>query len=172
VALGGKKLPTGAPQLAYRGGVALVPEREKVFPNISVADHMRLVGVRRPGDIGIDGFDAIGRRWESRAGLLSGGERQMLALAMAWAHRPQVLLIDELSLGLAPVITKSLLGLVREQLAVTGGAVVVVEQDANAAVAVSDHVYVMDHGEIVWDAASSKTSAEALESAYLGGVLS
>jgi len=170
VRLGGRPLTGAAPQHAYRRGVVLVPERDKVFPNVSVADHMRLVGVGRPGDVAIDGFDAIARRWASPAGLLSGGERQMLALAMAWAHRPRVLLIDELSLGLAPVIAKRLLALVREQLAITGGSVVVVEQDANAAVSVSDHVYVMDHGEIVWDAASAETSAETLESAYLGGV--
>jgi ABC-type branched-subunit amino acid transport system ATPase component len=172
VRLGGRELAGATPQYAYRHGVVLVPERDKVFPNVSVADHMRLVGVRSPGDVAIDGFDAIARRWDSRAGLLSGGERQMLALAMAWAHRPRVLLIDELSLGLAPVISKRLLGLVREQLSVTGGSAIVVEQDANAAVSVSDHVYVMDHGEIVWDAASADTSATTLENAYLGGVLS
>jgi ABC-type branched-subunit amino acid transport system ATPase component len=170
VRLGDRELAGGTPQHAYRHGVVLLPERDKVFPNVSVADHMRLVGVRRPEDIAIDGFDAIARRWESRAGLLSGGERQMLALAMAWAHRPRVLLIDELSLGLAPVITKRLLGLVQEQLAATGGSVIAVEQDANAAVSVSDHVYVIDRGEIVWSGASAETSAETLENAYLGGV--
>jgi ABC-type branched-subunit amino acid transport system ATPase component len=169
VKLDGVEIGGSGPENTYRRGVVLIPERDKVFASISVEEHCRLVGIRRPEDLPVTEFSNLAGRWKSRAGVLSGGERQMLALGLAWAHKPKVLLIDELSLGLAPVVTKSLLRLVRERTATMDCAVIVVEQDATSALEVADMVCVLDRGAIVWSGTTSETTAETLSEAYLGG---
>jgi ABC-type branched-subunit amino acid transport system ATPase component len=157
------------PVATNRMGMVFVPERDKVFPALRVREHLALVARRRlTNELRRGVFDGLERRMDSKAGLLSGGERQMLALAMAWAQEPDLLLIDELSLGLAPVIVKDLMSRLRIMTDSSGLPILVVEQDAVAALRVADHVYVMDRGEVVWNGARGTITAAELGSKYLG----
>jgi ABC-type branched-subunit amino acid transport system ATPase component len=159
------------PAAARRRGIVMVAERDKVFPSLTVAEHFRMVAPSAPRDEAVAGFEVLERRWKSRAGLLSGGERQMLALAVAWLQRPAVLLIDEMSLGLAPIIVKSLMRKLREMTAATGVPTLIVEQDAATALQIADYVYLLDRGQVSWEGESTATSAEALGREYLGTLL-
>jgi len=167
VALDGTQLSRN-PGKASKAGVVFVPERDKVFPSLTVQEHFRLVNVRGRDAIEPFGFPPLSNRWTSRAGLLSGGERQMLALAMAWAQHPKLLLVDELSLGLAPVIVGQLLQKLREMAERSHMSVILVDQDAVAALRVADSLLVLDHGEVVWRGASRDTTAAELGTHYLG----
>jgi len=177
VELAGRRVTAASPMKMHRLGVVFVPERDKVFPGLTVADHLRLVGPGKAGNAGKGSeddqpgalsFDWIGQRLSSRAGMLSGGERQMLALAMAVRQNPRLLLVDELSLGLAPVIVKELMTALRRLTDVSGVPVVLVEQDAAAALRIADRVFVMDHGQVVWQGASADTDAGEISARYLG----
>jgi ABC-type branched-subunit amino acid transport system ATPase component len=164
---GGQRVTTASPMRMHRLGVVFVPERDKVFPGLKVEEHLRLVG-------GADGsgsylsFEAIDRRANSKAGMLSGGERQMLALMMAVRQNPRLLLVDELSLGLAPVIVKELMESLRRFVDQTGVPIVLVDQDASAALRIADRVAVIDRGRIAWEGASGETTAAAVSSQFLG----
>jgi branched-chain amino acid transport system permease protein len=168
VELAGRRVTAASPMKMHRLGVVFVPERDKVFPGLKVADHLRLVGSGKGDQTAALSFDWIERRLTSRAGMLSGGERQMLALAMAVGQSPRLLLVDELSLGLAPVIVKELMTALRGLTDVSGVPVVLVEQDAAAALRVADRVFVMDHGQVVWQGASADTDAGEISARYLG----
>ena len=106
-----------------------------------------------------------------RAGLLSGGEQQMLAMARALVSNPKVLLVDEMSLGLAPIIVERLLPIVRDIANETGAGVLIVEQHVHLALEVADRAYVMSHGEIVLDGSAQELMErqDLLEASYLGG---
>jgi branched-chain amino acid transport system permease protein len=168
VELAGRRVTAASPMKMHRLGVVFVPERDKVFPGLTVADHLRLVGSGKGDQPDTLSFDWIERRLASRAGMLSGGERQMLALAMAVRQSPRLLLVDELSLGLAPVIVKELMTALRRLTDVSGVPVVLVEQDAAAALRIADRVFVMDHGQVVWQGASADTDAGEISARYLG----
>jgi branched-chain amino acid transport system ATP-binding protein len=110
------------------------------------------------------------RRWKLHAGALSGGEQQMLAMARALVQRPRVLLIDEMSMGLAPVVVEGLLPVVRRIADDTGAVVVMVEQHVHLALEIADDAMVMAHGEIRLHGAAREIAedASALEAVYLG----
>jgi ABC-type branched-subunit amino acid transport system ATPase component len=170
VRLGDTELAGANPMRANRNGVVLVPERDKIFPSLTVSENLELV---RPKDEGDDfdlrsRFPALEQRLTSKAGMLSGGERQMLALAMAVSQRPRVLLVDELSLGLAPVLVKTLLSSLREMADTLQLPVLIVEQDANAAMGVADHLYVLDRGAVVWEGPAKGVTTAELGRRYLG----
>jgi branched-chain amino acid transport system ATP-binding protein len=118
----------------------------------------------------LDLFPALRRRVKLRVGDLSGGEQQMLALGRALIQAPRVLLIDEMSMGLAPVVVESLIPLVRQVADESGAAVVLVEQHVQLALAVADQAAVLVHGDLVTagPAAELGRDAAALEAAYLG----
>lgn len=138
-------------------GIALVPEKRELFSSMSVEDNLVLGGFRqmrlgnsRWRDRLADVFDLFPRLQERRAqqaGTLSGGERQMLAVGRALMSRPSVLMMDEPSLGLAPLIVKDIFRII-ETLRQTGVTIVLVEQNARAALAVADQGYVLEMGEI------------------------
>lgn len=157
-------------------GIALVPEREKVFPNLTVQENIEVVGSRagmaerrRLEDMVYDYFPRLQTLRKREAGLLSGGERQMLALGSAIVCAPRLLLIDELSMGLAPVIVEEIterLKTIRNDLDFT---ILLVEQSASAAFKLADYAYVLEHGEVVIEGSSAELQAnEKVQQAYLG----
>jgi ABC-type branched-subunit amino acid transport system ATPase component len=167
VALSGHEISGSTPMRTFRRGVMLVPERDKVFSALTVADHLRLAA-RRGGAKDPCAFPALDRLRESKAGLLSGGERQMLALEVAWRNDPRLLLVDEASLGLAPIAVKSLMEQLRVIARERGTALIAVEQDASVALRLADRIYVIDRGETVWEGLSSQATAAGLARQYLG----
>jgi len=138
-------------------GIALVPERRELFTTMSVADNL-LLGGYRPMKLGDrqwrDGLDQVyslfprlKEREKQMAGTLSGGERQMLAVGRALMGQPKLLMLDEPSLGLAPLVVKEIFSII-ERLRESGVSILLVEQNARAALAVADYAYVLETGDI------------------------
>jgi branched-chain amino acid transport system ATP-binding protein len=139
------------PAARARLGIAHVPEGRGVFFGLTVAEHFRL-GHRTEqldADAAYEYFPALARLRDRRVGLLSGGEQQMLALGRALARRPRLLLLDEMSLGLAPIIVERLLPVVADYARESSCAVLLVEQHIHVALKVADRGYVLAHGELV-----------------------
>jgi branched-chain amino acid transport system ATP-binding protein len=174
VLVDGAPLPSGKPAAASAAGVVLVPDDRALFTGLTVREN--IAAARRKGGVTDDGvremFPALGTRWNTRAGSLSGGEQQQLAMARAIVQKPKVLLIDEMSMGLAPIIVENLLPVVRQIADTTGALVVLVEQHIHLALEVADQVVVLVHGSIMLKGPASEVTADPgrLESAYLGEV--
>ena len=152
-------------------GAAFVPDNRGLFLQLTVAENLRLVHPwRRPIAEVLDLFPALAPLMKRKAGLLSGGEQQMVALAKAVLFGPAVLMIDEMSHGLAPLISQRLLAMVRGLAKQQGTAVLLVEQTVDMALAVSDRAYVMRQGRIVMSGPASELAGarEQLEGHYLG----
>jgi branched-chain amino acid transport system permease protein len=158
------------PYASFRLGTVLVPERDKVFSRLTVEEHLRLASGRAAAAEPLV-FTQLERLLKSQAGLLSGGERQMLAMEMAWRSSPILLLADEISLGLAPVVVRTVLDQVRATVRKRRVAAVIVEQDAAAALRVADTVYVVERGEIRWHGPATATSPGEIAQRYLGASL-
>jgi branched-chain amino acid transport system ATP-binding protein len=166
----GRPLTGQSPQRLARLGVSHVPEGRGVFHGLTVEEHFRLAGRGSGIDQALGYFPALGELRGRRAGLLSGGEQQMLALATALVREPRLLLIDELSLGLAPIIVERLLPVVRSFADDSGCAVVLVEQHVHLALEVADRAVVLAHGEKVLEgeADSLIQNRELIMASYLG----
>ena len=161
------------PHETVRRGLVLVPERDKVFETLTVQENLaalvsgprRLVSEQQVFEY----FPVLAERRRQLAGYLSGGERQMLALATALLCQPRLLLVDELSLGLAPMIVERLMQLVARLRDELGLAVLLVEQNAAAALGIADAGYVIEHGRIVYDGSVQRLLAhEDIREFYLG----
>ena len=163
-----RKSPAARAQL----GIAHVPEGRGVFFGLTVAEHFRLGyrGERLDADVAYGYFPALAGLADRRAGLLSGGEQQMLTLGRALARRPRLLMLDELSLGLAPVIVERLLPVVTSYAKDSDCAVLLVEQHIHIALAVADRGYVLSHGELVVHESVETLRADhqLILSSYLG----
>jgi branched-chain amino acid transport system ATP-binding protein len=177
--LGGEVEVLGSPVLkarpheVARRGLGIVPEGRGLFYKLTVADNLRLRRHRQSAvdvDSVVKYFPALKNLMSRRAGLLSGGEQQMLAVAGALIADPKVVMLDEMSLGLAPIIVEQLLPTVRQIADERGMAVLLVEQHVLAALKVADRGYVLAHGEVVaaGDSAELRKDAELLEASYLG----
>ena len=164
----GSDLRGAGPAKTFRRGIVLVPEREKVFPALRVSEHLQLASAHGVQASAPCAFEALERLRDRRAGLLSGGERQMLALEVAWRTNPRLLLVDEASLGLAPVVVKDLMTRLRAIASERRTAVILVDQDAASALRVADHAYVINHGQVTWEGATSTVSAADIAREYLG----
>jgi branched-chain amino acid transport system ATP-binding protein len=177
--LGGRVDVLGAPVVkarpheVARRGLGIVPEGRGLFYKLTVADNLRL-RKHRQSKVTVDDvmnyFPNLRGLLSRRCGLLSGGEQQMLALAGALIADPKVVMLDEMSLGLAPIIVEQLLPTVRNIADERGMAVLLVEQHVLAALKVADRGYVLAHGQVVaeGDSAQLRRDAELLEASYLG----
>jgi branched-chain amino acid transport system ATP-binding protein len=164
--------PTRAPMHARcRGGLGYVTEERSVIMNMSVADNLKLAAVSP--EVAFGYFPALERIMGRRAGLCSGGEQQMLSLARALGRNPKVLLADELSLGLAPLVVKSLLEAVRAAATERGIGVLLVEQHVRQALKVADRVYLMERGRVALQGTSDEliNELDKIEASYLTGHL-
>jgi branched-chain amino acid transport system ATP-binding protein len=162
-----KGRPTTAPlHKRVRDGMRLITEDRSVFMGLTTAENLRLGGQSR--DACLELFPELERLLDRRAGLLSGGEQQMLTLARALAAQPTVLLADELSLGLAPLICVRLLAALRAA-ADRGAGVLLVEQRARDALQVADRAYVISSGQVAVSGSASELAGriEEIESTYL-----
>ena len=171
ITVAGREVSHRHPHRTTSLGVAFVPDNRGLFLQLTVAENLRLVYPwRRSLDDVLAVFPALGPLAKRKAGLLSGGEQQMVALAKALLFGPEVLLIDEMSLGLAPLIAERLLEMVRGMATAEGTAVLLVEQTVDLALAVSDRAYVMRQGRIVMTGSAQAIAhdRDALETQYLG----
>ena len=158
------------PEANARAGVTLVPDDRGVFHRLTVAENLRLARNPQHLDAVLDDFPKLRTLWGRRCGLLSGGEQQMLALAKALLQRPRVLLVDEMSMGLAPRAAQELMPILRRQADERGLAVVLVEQHVDLALSIADRAAVLRQGRIVLQDDASELGAhrDRIEDAYFG----
>ena len=175
VELSGETISGVPAHLLARRGLALVPEGRALFPGLTVREHLRLaVGRgRRAGsqeDELLEMLPELRKCLGRKAGLLSGGEQQMLAVGRALVTRPRLLLVDEMSLGLAPVIVERLIPILRRAADELGASVLFVEQHVALALDVADRAYVLTHGRIRLQGAAAelRERRELLAASYLG----
>jgi branched-chain amino acid transport system ATP-binding protein len=161
VTLEGRPLTGLAPHEVARAGVRMVPENRGTLPSLTVLENLRLGGlglepgeIRRRVDAELERFPRLRERLAQRAGMLSGGEQQMLAIARALMAKPRLLLLDEPSQGLAPVVVDQIFGLLG---ALRGGdmTIVLVEQDVGLSLEISDYAYVLEKGRLTREGESA-----------------
>ena len=172
----GEDITTAAPHRIRRAGLVHIPEGRGVFPGLTVQENLRMA-VRRVGspeqrrdaiDHAFSLFPRLAERRTQRAGTLSGGEQQMVAMGRALMSRPRLLLMDEPSMGLAPVLVEKSFEII-QQVHEAGVAMLVVEQNANMALSIADRGYVLSTGRVVLsDNAEALLAHEDLRKAYLG----
>ena len=177
VLLAGESIAGDEPDRIVRKGVVHVPEGREVFPLLTVAENLRMGAWTRTDD-GVDGdlvmvldyFPVLRERLRQAAGTLSGGQQQMLAIARALMARPRLMLLDEPSLGLSPVLVRNLYAIVRRLNEEHGVAMLLVEQNASVALDVADSGYVMELGRIVMDGPAERLRrSRDVQDFYLGG---
>jgi branched-chain amino acid transport system ATP-binding protein len=174
VLLDGQPVKAGSARRLNRAGVVLVPDSRALFTAMSTKENLQIA--RRPHGTTVDEvfdiFPPLAARSKLRAGMLSGGEQQMLALARALVQGPKVLIVDEMSMGLAPIIVEQLMVKLREVAEHSQAAVILVEQHVHLALEIADHALVLVHGTVaLHDAAAElRDTPGRLEAAYLGDV--
>ena len=175
VSLSGTPLTKLRPEQIRQTGVAIVPEGRRLLPDLTVEDNIRVASyalsrdeAKRGIEYAVDLFPHLETRWKAIGRTLSGGEQQMVVLAQALVSRPRFVLVDELSLGLAPVVVQRLIPAL-EQAASEGVGVLLIEQFVHVALGLAQEAYVLEGGRIVYEgtAADLKAHPEKLHSAYL-----
>jgi branched-chain amino acid transport system ATP-binding protein len=170
----GRQVGGIAPHDIVAVGIGHVPEGRRIFPRMSVYENLQMGAYRRRGDISADVervydlFPVLRERHQQQGGTLSGGEQQMLAIGRALMSRPRLLLLDEPSMGLAPLIVLKIFEIIRE-INEAGTTVLLVEQNAAQALRLATRGYVLETGEVVMtDTASALLSNDRVRAAYLG----
>jgi branched-chain amino acid transport system ATP-binding protein len=175
IRLGDATLENKRPDAIRSAGVSVVPEGRRLLPQLSVADNLKVATYSLGKPAAADGlaytlslFPELEKRWDVGGRLLSGGEQQMVVLAQALVSRPKILVVDELSLGLAPIVVKRLVPVLSE-VAASGVGVLLIEQFAHVALALATNAYVLEGGTVRWSGRASelKDNPELLHSAYL-----
>ena len=175
VTFDGAPLTGLVPEVVVRRGVVLVPEGRHVFPNLTVEENLTIGGIARADREGVRAdterwltrFPILGQRAAQMAGTLSGGEQQQLAIARALMSRPRLLLLDEPSLGLAPIFVDRIFELIQE-LRAEGMTVLLVEQNVHRALEIADRAYVLSVGSVVASGPTDQLVEGELERSYLG----
>ncbi|MCM3694577.1 ABC transporter ATP-binding protein [Neobacillus niacini] len=167
-----------APQSIVKVGISHVPEGRRVFANMSVEENLELGAYLRKDSAGIrkdiqsvyELFPRLQERRKQLSGTLSGGEQQMLAMGRAIMAKPKLLLLDEPSMGLAPLMVKTIFQII-EKINQDGTTILLVEQNANMALSVADRAYVIETGRVVISGTAAELQAsEEIKKAYLGGL--
>jgi branched-chain amino acid transport system ATP-binding protein len=180
VLLGGRDLTRKSPESIRAAGVAVVPEGRRLLASLSIEENLQVATYAlsreertRGIEYALSLFPELEKRWGMQARWLSGGEQQMLVLAQALVSQPSVVLIDELSLGLAPVVVKRLVPTI-QSVAASGVGVLLIEQFAHVALSLANTAYVLEGGRLRYEgtAAELKSRPDVLRSAYLTGARS
>jgi branched-chain amino acid transport system ATP-binding protein len=178
IAIGGTELRGAKPEKVRAAGIAVVPEGRRLLPNLTVEDNLKVATYNLPAErarAGIESalelFPELRKRIDLTARSLSGGEQQMVVLAQALASQPQVVVVDELSLGLAPVVVKRLMP-VLEDVAADGTGVLLIEQFAHVALSLANRAYVIEGGRIQYSGTAQelRDNPDIVKAAYLLGV--
>src|SRR5437870_1068046 len=175
IAISGRDITNARPEAVVKAGISHVPQGRRLFDTMSVEKNLRLGAyARRDGDIDadlanvIEYFPALKDKLKREAGTLSGGEQQMVAIGRGLMARPRLLMVDELSLGLAPKIVDHLIEVVRE-INREGTALILVEQDVLVALDAADRAYVLENGRVVLSGAAAEVKEDpGVRRAYLG----
>ena len=175
VCFDGRDISRATPPVIVEAGLIQVPEGRRIFPNLDVAENLALGAYRRGGERRSQNlarvfelFPRLGQRARQRAGTLSGGEQQMLAIGRAMMAEPVLLILDEPSLGLSPLLVDQMFGLIG-QLNQAGVAILLVEQNVAASLQIADRAYVMENGRILFSGTSGQLlESDELRRAYLG----
>jgi branched-chain amino acid transport system ATP-binding protein len=177
IRIGDTELAGAKPEKVRAAGVAVVPEGRRLLPNLTVEDNLKVATYSLPPaqaaagvERALELFPELEKRFSNTARSLSGGEQQMVVLAQALASQPRVILVDELSLGLAPVVVKRLMP-VLEEVAAAGAGVLLIEQFAHVALALAQRAYVLEGGRIQYSGTAQelRDNPDIVKAAYLLG---
>jgi branched-chain amino acid transport system ATP-binding protein len=174
--LEGKQITNLAPHLIVALGITQVPEGRMIFPNLTVIENLQMGAYRRKGNLKADYeyvhsiFPILQEREKQVAGTLSGGEQQMLAISRALMSKPRFLMLDEPSLGIAPLLVRTIFEKILEINQQLGITILLVEQNANLALEIADYGYVLETGRVILENKSENLRANSIvRESYLGG---
>ena len=173
----GNSVATMAPEEIVKKGISQVPEGRRIFANMTVEENLELgayirsdkPGIRKDIDKVFERFPRLGERRKQIAGTLSGGEQQVLAIGRGLMSQPRLLLLDEPSMGLAPLLVKEIFSIIKE-INASGTTILLVEQNANMALSIAHQAYVLETGRITLSGSAKELmESEEVRKAYLGG---
>ena len=171
IAVDGEAVTTWAPERLAQAGICHIPEGRGVFRNLTVRENLLLqadAGVEAEAlERAVDAFPRLGERLQQRAGTLSGGEQQMLALARAYVSKPRLVLLDEVSMGLAPRVVDEIFEFLR-RLAAEGASLLLVEQYVHRALEEADYVYLLNRGRVVFAGEPAELADDGVFDRYVG----